>query len=243
MNVLADNAYTRDLAAFSKTLAKPECVLVVSAHWLTNGTFVTSGKNLEQIYDFYGFPDSLYNFKYAAPGSPVHAALVAESTHKVKITPDGKRGIDHAAWAVLKHLLPKADVPVLELSLDITKSPRAHYDLGRALAPLRERGALIIGSGNIVHNLRIMDFEEKAEPYPWAVEFDAKAKECLENNDHEALINYSKWGELSQYAVPTNEHYLPMLYALALKDTDEQISFLHESMQNASISMRSFIIQ
>jgi len=242
MNALYDNGYTSDLKKLAGRMPKPDAVLVISAHWLTKGTWITSGRNPEQIYDFYGFPEELYKIKYQPPGSPDVAAMVSGSVHGVSITPDQDRGIDHAAWAVLKHIYPGADIPVIEMSIDMNINPGRHYNIGKSLSGLREKGLLIIGSGNIVHNLAVMDYYEGVAPQAWAVEFDENVKKCLVDNDHEGILQYEKWGKISKYAVPTDEHYTPMLYIAALRQDGENLEFIHEAIHHGTISMRSFII-
>lgn len=242
MNAIGENRYTADLHAVARQLPLPKAILVVSAHWLTEGTWVTSGAQPPQMYDFYGFPEALYRLAYRPPGSPGCAAQVCALDADKPIGADARRGIDHAGWAVVKHLYPQADVPLLELSLDVHRTPAEHYRLGQSLLPLRQQGILVIGSGNIVHNLRSISFDENAAPYPWAQEFDAHVSECLDAGRHQKLIEYTAWGPLARQAVPTNEHYLPMLYAAALQQEGEALTFFHASLQNASISMRCFKI-
>jgi 4,5-DOPA dioxygenase extradiol len=181
MNIVAKNSYTEDLSRAAKDLPKPTAVLVVSAHWLTEGTFVCCVDKPETIYDFYGFPDELYKLKYPSPGAPEAAAAVKKTVISTQVKCDNNWGLDHASWAVLKHMFPAADVPVFEMSLDYNpyndwhpKSLQYHYKLAAELDPLREKGVLIIGSGNLVHNLGLIDFDTDAPPYPWAVKFDKK---------------------------------------------------------------------
>jgi len=242
MNAIHNNDYTSSLGKLAGRIPKPDAVLVISAHWLTRGTRITSGSNPEQIYDFYGFPEELYRVKYQPPGSPEIAAMVARSVPGVVITPDDDRGIDHAAWAVMKFIFPEQDIPVLEISLDMDIDPGRHYETGRAMAGLRDKGLLIVGSGNIVHNLAVMDYYEGVDPQDWAVEFDENIKKCLVEDDHEGLIQYEKWGKISRYAVPTDEHYVPLLYTAALKQEGEKLEFIHEAIHHGTISMRSLII-
>lgn len=242
MNVLYDNEYTRSLNQLGKELPKPRAVLVVSAHWLTEGSFVTCEDTPEQIYDFYGFPDELYRYKYPAKGSPSVAEETVQALNRYNVK-CGRWGLDHASWAVLRHIYPEADIPVLELSLCVGMTPEDHYEMGKALRPLREKGVLILGSGNIVHNLRAVEMETYARPYDWAVEFDAQVKELILAGDHKKLVEYEKLGKGAHLSIPTNDHYLPMLYALALQEKDENVTFVHESIQNGSVSMRSFIIR
>jgi len=241
MNILADNAFTRDMIKLKERLPVPKAILVVSAHWLTRGTHVTSGQFPEQIYDFFGFPHNLYKCKYHAPGSPGISKLIIETAGNNIIGPDPNRGIDHAAWSFLKHIYPEQNIPVLELSLDIEKAPVYHFELGKKLAGLRNNNILVIGSGNIIHNLSILDFNDNATPFEWAKEFDSLVKTSLENKDFKILIDYLHIGNDAAKAIPFNDHYLPMLYTLGMTGEDEKINFVHESIQNGSISMRSFI--
>jgi 4,5-DOPA dioxygenase extradiol len=243
MNILYKNEYTKSLQKLGTTLPKPVAILVVSAHWLTKGTFVCSDDKPKQIYDFYGFPDELYAVKYHPPGARAVAESIVNELKSDNIQPDAKCGIDHASWAVLRHMYPKADIPVLEMSLDVMKNEREHYDLGKKLSFLRKKDILIVGSGNIVHNLRQVDFDEHAKPFPWAIEFDEYIKDALLQKDHERLLRYKELSPVSRLAVPTNDHYLPFLYSAALQEEDEQIEFVHESIQNGSMSMRCFKIQ
>jgi len=243
MNIVNKNAYTQSLQSIRASLPPPKVILVVSAHWLTKGTFVCCTDTPKQIYDFYGFPDALYRVHYRPPGArKIGEALAAElKTDNIQI--DTERGIDHAAWSVLVHLYPKADIPVFEMSLDVTKSEEDHYALGKKLSFLRQRNILIIGSGNIVHNLVRMQYEENAQQYPWALEFDQYIREALLQKDTGRLFRYKDSSTVGKIAAPTNDHYLPMLYSAALQEDNEQIDFFHESMQNASVSMRCFIIR
>ena len=241
MNIISDNLFTRDMVDLGTQLPVPKAILVVSAHWLTRGTFITSSPTPEQIYDFSGFPAELYRFKYLSPGSQETAELIMDIAGKELVKADPERGIDHAAWAILKHIYPGASIPVLELSLDISKPPQFHFDTGQKLKELRSRDILVIGSGNLIHNLREVDFNDIAKPYEWAEEFDALIKKTLEKRDFETLINYDRLGRYAGRAIPYFDHYLPMLYTLGMMDKNEKTLFIHESIQNGSISMRSFI--
>jgi len=239
MNALADNEFTKSLEKTGKTIQKPKAILVISAHWLSTGSFVCCDDKPEIIYDFYGFPKELYEIKYPAKGSEKTAVKTSKLLEKYNVS-CGKWGIDHGSWTFLKHMYPKADIPVFQLRADYGK-PAAHlYQMAQLLAPLREQGVLIIGSGNIVHNLRIIKWEPDAEPFGWAVEFDEKVKELLISGDHAKLIAYEKLGKSASLAVHTNDHYLPMMYPLALAGKDK-IEFTHEGIQNGSVSMRCFI--
>jgi 4,5-DOPA dioxygenase extradiol len=249
MNSIADNSYTKSLVALGKTLPKPKAIMVVSAHWLTPGTFVTCNEAPRTIHDFYGFPKELYALHYPSPGCPEEASFASDTAKKGNITCKNDWGLDHAAWAVLRHLYPAADIPVFEMSLHYSfnewhpKSLQYHYDLAKELAVLRKRGVLIMGSGNIVHNLGMIDFENTdATPFGWAEDFDAQVKENLISGNHTALIQYETLGKGTSLAVPTLDHYLPMIYAIALQEKGDSLTFIHEGFQNASISMRSFLI-
>jgi 4,5-DOPA dioxygenase extradiol len=243
MNIIHKNEYTKSLQKLGISLPRPDAILVVSAHWLTNGTFVCSAEPPEQIYDFYGFPDELYAVKYHPPGTRAAAESIVHELPSDNIQPDAGWGIDHASWAVLMHMYPKADIPVFEMSLDILKNEKEHYTLGKKLSFLRRKNILIMGSGNIVHNLHQIDFDENAMPYPWAIEFDEYIKDALLRKDHDRLIRYKELSPVGRIAVPTNDHYLPFLYSAALQEDGEQIEFTHESIQNGSMSMRCFIIR
>jgi len=242
MNIILKNAYTESLVQLGQVIPPPKAILVVSAHWQTKGTFVTTAKAPEIIYDFYGFPQKLYNITYPCPGASMQIEELSTVFKSADIKYDNQRGLDHAAWAVLKHMYPNADVPTMELSLDYGKSPQEHYNLAKKLAPLREQGVLIIGSGNIVHNLRVIDWDIDAEPFEWAVNFDSIVKKCVLEQRHDPLIEYEKLGNNALMSIPTNEHYLPMLYTLGLQDGDEPVNFSYEGFQNASMSMRCFSI-
>jgi 4,5-DOPA dioxygenase extradiol len=243
MNIIYKNEYTKSLQKLGMSLQKPDAILVVSAHWLTEGTFVCSADKPEQIYDFYGFPDELYAVKYHPPGARAIAESIAHKLKSDNIQLNAEWGIDHASWAVLAHMYPKADIPVFEMSLDVLKNEEEHYALGKKLSFLRRKNVLIIGSGNIVHNLRQIDFDENAKPFPWAIEFDEYIKDALLRKDRDRLLRYKELSPVSRLAVPTNDHYLPFLYSAALQEDDEQIKFIHESIRNGSISMRCFMVQ
>jgi 4,5-DOPA dioxygenase extradiol len=250
INLILKNSFTDSLARLGRDLPKPEAIMVISAHWLTpGGTYVTCMGKPRTIYDFYGFPDELYEIEYPSPGSPDNARAVKESVRKVQVECNNDWGLDHASWAILKHMYPKADIPVFEMSLDYSfnewnpKPLQYHYELASELADLREKGVLIIGSGNIVHNLGLIDFRNiYAEPYDWAVEFDERVKSKLVGGNHEDLINYLNMGSEASLAVPTLDHYLPMIYVIALQEKDEPLGFVYEGFQHGSISMRCFQI-
>lgn len=242
MNIIRDNSFTRSLAELGRRHGKPGSALVVSAHWLTqNETSVSVNPKPPTVHDFGGFPEELYRIEYPAPGSPVAAHEAAVEVSSIKVHEDHEMGLDHGAWSILRHIWPEADVPVFQMSIDYARPPQFHYDLGKELRRLRDRGVLIIGSGNIVHNLRRLSPQENDPKHmDWAVEFDDWAGQRLAGNDHSALIHYDQQGTVARLAVPTNDHYLPMLYTLGALHEDEHIRFTHESFQHGSISMRCF---
>ncbi len=245
MNIVLDNAYTRSLRDLSRRLPPPEAVCVVSAHWLTRGTVVSCQARPRQIYDFFGFPEELYRVPYGPPGHPALARRTVALLKAAAPAADcsAEWGSDHAAWSVLRHMYPAADVPVYLVSVDMTAPPSRHAALGRLLAPLRDEGVLVMGSGNIVHNLRLADFGDMdAAPDPRGIAFDTSVKDALSAGDLAALVGYERLGEAARFAVPTPDHYFPMLYAAALRETGEPLRFPCEIFQNRSVSMRSFAI-
>jgi 4,5-DOPA dioxygenase extradiol len=239
MNAIEDNEFTRKLTALGLTLPTPQAVLVISAHWLTRGTSVAIAENPSTIYDFGGFPNELYQVKYPAKGSPEKAKLVQNTITKTSITANADWGLDHGAWTILKHIWPQANVPVFQMSIDYNQSPRWHYELAQELKALRKKGILIIGSGNIVHNLGRVNFTDpNAAPEGWASEFDTFIKNKIDLRDHESMINYLNMGAAAKIAVPTNDHYLPLLYNLGTQEKDEKQSYLYEGFHFGNISMR-----
>ncbi|WP_212005786.1 4,5-DOPA dioxygenase extradiol [Chitinophaga sp. HK235] len=241
MNGISDNAFTKALASMGQTLKdKPRAILVISAHWLTKGTHVLVAPQPETIHDFGGFPEALYQVQYPAPGAPEVARETKNLITSTQVVEDEQWGLDHGAWTVLKHMYPLADIPVYQLSIDYHQPPEYHFKLAAELQALRRKGVLIMGSGNIVHNLRQIIFTDNAKPYDWAVSFDALVKEKLEKGAFQDLINYHTLGQAAQLSIPTNDHYLPMLYTLGLVNKNEQIAFTYEEIQNGSISMRCF---
>jgi 4,5-DOPA dioxygenase extradiol len=243
MNALFDNTFTQTLSKIGNSIEKPNAIMVVSAHWETRGTFVSVNPHPKTIYDFGGFDDRLFDIKYEPKGHPEFAKELIASAPQFGIKEDHSMGLDHGAWTVLKHLYPKADIPVFQLSIDYTKPTSYHFELANALKKMRERGVLIIGSGNIVHNLGNLDWKNiDAKPFDWAVEFDEIVKRQLDKQDFKSLINYQQYGKLAELAIPTNDHYLPMMYTLGLADKNEQVKYLYEGHQYGSISMRCFQI-
>lgn len=237
MNALEDNEFSRAWAEIGQKLPHPAAILCVSAHWETRGTHVTAMDHPKTIHDFGGFPPELFAAQYPAPGSPQLARLTAETVKRVPVGLDQTWGLDHGTWSVLARMFPAADIPVVQLSLDHFQPPEFHYALGRELAALRRKGVLIIGSGNMVHNLRRVVWQEQA--FDWAVEFDEKVKSLILAGDHNALVHYENLGAAAQLAIPTNEHYLPMLYTLALQDPQDNLQFFADRVTMGSMSMRS----
>ncbi len=245
MNAIEENEFVSGWKNVAASLPKPNAILCVSAHWETRGTFVTAMERPATIHDFGGFPQALFDVQYPAPGSPLLARETMELIKKTEVNPDEKWGLDHGAWSVIRRLFPDADVPVVELSLDYYNAPQYHYDLARELAAQREKGVLIIGSGNMVHNLGMVAWNRvNAEEYAydWAAEAGERMKEFILNGDHQQLINYRSQGKAFGLAIPTPEHYLPLLYALALKEENEEVSFFNDKTIAGSLSMTSLKI-
>jgi len=240
MNAIEDNEFSHAWAALGRDLPRPQAILCISAHWETNGSWVTAMPKPRTIHDFWGFPAALYKKDYPAAGSSEWAHTTIETIHSTKVEPDTNWGLDHGTWSVLCRMYPAADIPVFQLSLNRALSPKQHYEIGRELAPLRDKGLLIVGSGNMVHNLGMMEWTDK--PFDWAIEFDAKLKELIDKRDHESLINYDHLGSQAALSIPTNEHYLPMLYTLALQGKDEALTYFTDKVVLGSISMRGFRI-
>jgi len=237
MNALAHNAFSQSLTNAGVTIVpKPHAICVISAYWLSHGVWVNTTRLPKTIYDFGGFPDELYQITYPAPGAPAYARRVLELLPGS--SEDTERGLDHGAWTVLRHLFPGADIPVFQISIDYRKPMQFHFDLAKYLAPLRNEGVLIIGSGNIVHNLQLVNFDDNTSTYSWAIEFDAWVKEKLDTRDFSSLINYEQQGKTAMLSIPTVDHYVPLLYCLALADADEPISYIYEGFELGSMSMR-----
>jgi len=242
MNAIEDNSFSRKWKTLGEELPKPEAILCVSAHWETRGTFVTAMKNPPTIHDFGGFPEELFNVQYPAPGKPELAEEIHSSVKKSEVGLDEKWGLDHGTWSVIKHMYPKADIPVVQLSLDYYQNPQFHFELARELAPLRKKKILIIGSGNIVHNLRMVEWSRLNEEnygYDWAIEANEKVKSLISDENYQALIDYKSLGKEFSYAIPTSEHFLPLLYILALKEKNEKINFFNDTAVGGSLTMTS----
>jgi len=238
LNALQRNTWTEGWEAIGKALPRPRAILCVSAHWYVPETAVTAMATPRTIHDFGGFPRELYEVEYPAPGEPELADQVVSLLAPVTVRRDQSWGLDHGTWSVLCHAFPKADIPVVQLSIDETRDPSFHYEVGRKLAPLRDEGVLIIGSGNLVHNLHTYAWgRHPVEPFDWCVRFEKQARELLLAGDHGPLIEYETLGRDAILAVPTPDHYLPLLYIIALQRKGEQISFPVEGVDGGSISM------
>ena len=242
MNAIEDNEFSRGWRTVGKELPAPRAILCISAHWETSGTFVTAVEKPRTIHDFFGFPDELFAVQYPASGSPALAQQTKEVVRKAAVELDTKWGLDHGCWSVVKHMYPNADVPIIELSLDFTKPARWHYELANDLSILREKGILIIGSGNMVHNLRMVNWEDPGGAYDWAAEANERFKAFVAGDDHKSLIQYDSLGRAASLSIPTPEHFLPMLYVLGLKKENEGVRFFNDRLLMGSISMTSFEI-
>ena len=239
MNAILENNFSKTLNALGERLPRPKAILVVSAHWMTRGTWITQMDKPQTIHDFHGFPQELYNVQYPAPGDGELAQRIQKKISDPAILADAHEwGLDHGTWSVLKHLYPEADIPVLQLSMDMAQGPEFHYRLGQQLEQFRQHGVLIIGSGNIVHNLRRLNWDETAKPYEWALEFDEWAKNKLEKRDMAALIHQFQSMEAGKLSVPTPDHYYPLLYTLGAATNTDDLRFEFEEIQHGSISMR-----
>lgn len=239
MNAIEDNAWRRSWQALGKGLPRPQSILCVSAHWETAGVGLTAHLQPETIHDFYGFPKALFDMRYPAPGSPALARRAQELLGPQAFL-DEQRGLDHGAWAVLEPMYPQADIPVVQLGLDTRRPGEWHYELAKKLAPLREEGVLIVGSGNIVHNLRLWRFHDP-KPYDWALRFDDVVAQRIRDRSHQDLLVWSRLGPDAMLSIPTPEHYLPLLYALALQAPGEAATFFNEDVWSSG-SMRSVLI-
>jgi 4,5-DOPA dioxygenase extradiol len=244
MNAIGDNEFSREWEEIGKTLERPKAILCISAHWETKGTFVTAMEKPKTIHDFGGFPDELYAVQYPADGSPELAAETRSIIKSADVGLDGKWGLDHGCWSVVKHLYPKADIPVIQLSLDYYQTPQFHYDLAKELLSLRKKGVLIIGSGNMVHNLGLVAWDRMNSEfgYDWAIEANENMKKFILSGDHKQLIDFRSQNKAYNLAIPTPEHYLPLLYTLALREGNEEITLFNDKILAGSLSMTSLRI-
>jgi len=238
MNALSKNAYTEGWASIGNSIPRPKAVLSLSAHWYLPTTAVTAGRTPRTIHDFGGFPRQLYEIQYAAPGSPELALRVQNLLGSVPVELDDSWGLDHGTWAVLRHVFPEADIPVVQLSIDETQPPQFHYEMGKRLAPLRAEGVLIVGSGNIVHNLHTYAWGiQGVDPFDWAVRFEKQARDLLLKGEDERLVFYERLGRDAQLSIPTPDHYLPLLYIIAARGAGDHVRFPVEGVDGGSVSM------
>ena len=245
MNAIEENEFVQGWRGVAQTIPKPNAILCISAHWETRGTSVTFMERPETIHDFGGFPRELFKVQYPAPGSPELAQEVRSIIKKTDTGLDEKWGLDHGCWSVLLRMFPAADIPVIQMSLDYSRPAQYHYDLAEELSTLRKKGILIIGSGNLVHNLRLINWENMNEPgfgYDWAIEANDKMKKFILSNDHQSLINYREQGKAFNLAIPTPEHFLPLLYILALKGGNEKVEIFNDKPVMGSLTMTSLKI-
>lgn len=245
MNAIEENEFVKGWRETGQTLPKPAAILCISAHWETKGTYVTAMEKPKTIHDFGGFPSELYEVQYPAAGSPELAGETKNIIKNAEVGLDYNWGLDHGCWSVVKRLYPDADIPVFQLSLDYFQPAQNHFDLAKELSPLREKGVLIIGSGNMVHNLGMVAWNKLNQPgfgYDWALEASEMMKKYVLNSDFKQLIDYRSHGKAYNMAIPTPEHYLPVLYALALKDENETVALFNDKAVAGSLTMTSFKI-
>jgi 4,5-DOPA dioxygenase extradiol len=240
MNAILDNDITREWSRVGKNLPKPQAIVVISAHWLTEGTRVTDAPKQPLIYDMYGFPDELYKVKYEAQGSLEVAQVLQKQLLQYEAMLDSTWGLDHGTWSVLKHLAPSPKAPVLQISLDVRQTKGQLVQMFQMLRPLRDKGVVFIGSGNIVHNLRAVNWHDNT-PYDWAIEFDELTAKAMTEHDLDKLVNPVKISNAVTAAVPTDDHYRPMLAAMSLLYEDEQLAYFNDMIEMGSVGMRSFI--
>lgn len=245
MNAIEENQFVTGFRNIAKTLPKPNAILCISAHWYTNGTKVTAMEMPKTIHDFGGFPKELFEVQYPAKGNPILAKETSEILKPTLVELDDKWGLDHGAWSVIKHLYPNADIPVIQLSIDYTKSAQYHYELAQKLNSLRSKGILIIGSGNIIHNLRLVDFpnfDKDNYGYDWAIEARETFNKLLLDGNYQPLINFEKQSKAVQLAIPTPDHYLPLIYTLGLQQKNESLTLFNDKLVAGSLSMTSLKI-
>lgn len=241
MNAITDNIYSKTWRAMGEKLTTPKAILCVSAHWLTSGTAVTMVDHPKTIHDFGGFPQELFAVQYPAPGAVDYAKMAIASVTSTVVHEDFEWGLDHGAWSVLKNMYAKANVPVFQMSIDYAKAPQYHFNLAKELYTLRSKGVMIVASGNVVHNLGLISWDGKIKAYDWAVEFDTLVKKSIEDNNPTPLIEYQKLGKIATLAHPTNDHYLPLMYTLGLRDQKDEFHFFNDTMDMGSLSMRSVL--
>jgi len=243
MNAIEENEFSKKWQSLGKSLPIPQAILCISAHWETKGTYVTAMQKPKTIHDFGGFPRALFDTQYPAPGLPELEKELKAIVKSTSVKPDIEWGLDHGAWSVLNQMYPKADIPVVELSLDYTKSADFHYALGKELKALRNKGVLIIGSGNMIHNLGMLNWQQPDSGYDWAQELNQTLKSKILNGNHTNLIQYHQLTGKPALAIPTPEHYLPLLYILGLQEKNEQPNFFNDRLQMGSVSMTSILFE
>lgn len=245
MNAIEENEFVQGFRKIGKEIEKPNAILCISAHWETRGTYVTAMQNPPTIHDFGGFPQALFDIQYPAPGSPELANQTKQLITKTKVELDDKWGLDHGAWSVIKHLYPNADIPVIQMSIDYTQPAHYHYELAKQISALRQKGVLIIGSGNMVHNLRMVAWNKLNEEFAfdWATEANEKMKNHILSGDFQPLIDFKSQGRAFDLAIPTPEHYLPLLYTLALREEKEEITLFNDKPVGGSLTMTSLKIE
>ncbi len=241
MNAIEENEFVQGIRNVSSELPKPKAILAISAHWETRGTHVTAMEQPKTIHDFGGFPKALYEVQYPAPGMPLLAEQIQQQINSTDVYLDDKWGLDHGAWTVIKHMYPLAEIPVIQLSLDYYKTPQEHYELAKQLNEMRNNGVLIVGSGNLVHNLGMIHWSKLNENYgyDWAIEANNKMKELILDGNHKDLMNYKKLGKEFNLSIPSAEHFLPLLYILALQNKKDKVSFFNDETVGGSLSMTS----
>jgi 4,5-DOPA dioxygenase extradiol len=242
MNAIELNEFSLNWKKIGHEIVKPSLILCVSAHWETKGTFVTANEKPPTIHDFGGFPDELFQVEYPAPGSKLWSAEISKFKETTNILENDKWGLDHGTWSILKHMYPFADVPVIQLSIDYSKEPSYHYQLAKELSKLRKKGVLIIGSGNMVHNLRMVDWSKLGETgygFDWAIEANDKMKKFILNQNHQELVNFNKQGRAFDLAIPSAEHFIPLLYVLGVSQKNEEPVFFNDKAMMGSLTMTS----
>lgn len=243
MNAIDDNEWTRAMLAWGARLPKPKAILCISAHWLTKGTFITASSQPRMIYDMYGFPPELYEVQYPAAGDPFLAKRIHDQFPFIQLDNQNEKdgwGFDHGTWSILKFLFPAADVPVLQLSIDFTQNATFHFELGRKISVLRRQGVMIVGSGNIVHNLRAVSMNPDEKPFAWAQEFDQWFTTNLEKNSIDPLLYEYNSSDSGRKSVPTPDHYFPALYIAGARLPEDKLHFEYDAIQHGSLAMRSF---
>jgi 4,5-DOPA dioxygenase extradiol len=240
MNAIEDNNYTRGWRKMAERIPKPKVILSVSAHWYTNGTRIMNEENPRTVYDMYGFPKELYEITYNTPGSP-EIAKMAKTLISKETKYDNSWGIDHGTWSVLVHMYPDRDIPVFQISIDAYAPPVVHYKIGKELNALREQGVLLFGTGNIVHNLRLVDWHQENKGFDWAYEFDEYIYKSIMNGNNENVLNYNDLGKIAKLAVPTPDHFYPLLYILGATEKGDTVSVYNKSCELGSLTMTSYL--